>query len=261
MLTIQPKFTNYTASKAISFKADGDETSDREEFYKEKVDFYKKQAEEFKEMEKDRSNPESFSKIMKVFRVVSEALLEGWAVAWGASKGSKLLKSSVISASKTNFVKGVKDILRPIYKGIKSSGKKIAEAYSNTITKIKTSKFAEKIEKFVNGMRENPIGKYIVNGFEYIGKGFKFVGKIIKAGAKKLAEPFKGKTKSEVYDKATKFASNTLGFGAGGAGAYNAATDAEKRKAEQNSNIDNNDEELFEYKDEDEPNPNDEVEE
>ena len=246
MLTIQPKFTNYTAPKAISFKANGDETFDGEDLYKEKVDFYKKQTAEFEKMSNDSTNPDSLKKMMKGFRVVSEALLEGWAVAWGASKGSKILKSSVISGSKTNFVKGVKDVLRPIYRGLKSSGKKITEKYTKIITDIKTSKFAENFSNFVEGMRKNPVGKYIVKGFEYVGEGFKFVGKIIKAGAKKLAEPFKGKTKSEVYDKATKVASNTLGAGAGVAGAYNAATDADKRKAEAKGETPvDNDNELF----------------
>lgn len=262
MLTVQPKFTNYTAPKAISFKSNDEDYvggAKGEEYYKEKVDFYKKQAAEFERMSEDSTNPDSLKKMMKGFRVASEALLEGWAVAWGASKGSKILKASVISGSKTKFIKGVKNILRPIYKGMKSSGKKITETYTKTAERIKTSKFAEKFNNFVEGMRKNPVGKYIVKGFEYVVKAFKYVGKMIKAGAKKLIEPLKGKTKSEIYDKTTKVASNTLGVGAGVAGAYNAATGADKRqadatnKADKNNHLDLNDdidEDLYDEVDE-----------
>lgn len=228
MLTVQPKFANYVAPKAISFKAEEAEMSD--DSYREKVNFYKKQSAEFEKMSNDSSNPESLKKMMKGFRVASEALLEGWAVAWGASKGSKILKSSVISGSKSKFIKGVKDILRPIYRGIKSSGKKFVEKYHKTIESIKTSKFAKKFGNFVEKMRKNPVGKYIVKGFEYTGQALKYVGKMIKSLVKKAGEPFKGKTKSEIYDKTTKAAANTLGVGAGVAGAYNAATGADKRQ-------------------------------
>lgn len=234
MLTVQPKFTNYVAPKAVSFKADFD---DGEDLYKEKVNYYKKQSAAFKELCEDSSNPDSFKKIIKVFGIASEALLEGWAVAWGASKGSKILKSSIISGSKSKFVKGAGDILKPVYTGIETSAKKISEKTNKLIEKIKTTKFAEKCENFVEKMRNNTVGKYVVKGFEYVAKAFKYVSNILKSAAKKAVEPLKNKSKSEMYDKTAKVTSNTLGVGAGVAGAYNAATGADKRQADADSEV------------------------
>lgn len=236
MLTVQPKIANYVNSKPVSFKALDDEMSQNdlrgENYYKEKVDYYSQQVREFENLAQDLTSPPPVRKTMKAFRVVSEALLEGWAVAWGASKGAKILKPS------GKFAKNLKDILRPIYKGFKTSGQKIGEAFTGTVNKIKTSKFAEKLSGFVDKMRENSVGKYIVKGFEYIGKAFKYVGNLIVKGAKKLVEPFKGKTNGEIYDKASKVASTTLGVGAGAAGAYNAATD-KKEKVATSSTLEN----------------------
>ena len=44
-----------------------------------------------------------------------------------------------------------------------------------------------------------------------------------------IAKPFKGKTGEELYDKAAKVTSNTMGVGAGAAGAYDAATKDSKK--------------------------------
>lgn len=234
MLTIQPKITSYS-KPAVSFKAN--EGND-ENYFKEKVDYYKQKAKEYEAMASDSNTPKGFRKVMRGFGVISEALLEGWAVAWGASKGAKILKSGVIKGAESKFVKHSKEVLKPVAEGIKSSGKKVAELFTKVIDNIKTSKVAEKLTNFVGKMKEHKVGKYIVEGFEYIGKALKYVGKLIANGAKKIAEPFKNKPASEIYDKGAKAASVTLGVGAGAAGAYNAATNATERKnAEENANI------------------------
>ena len=231
MLTIQPNLTSYS-KPMVSFKSKNyDEGS--EGYFKEKVDYYTQQAKEFEELSQDSNSPSGFRKAMKVFRVISEALLEGWAVAWGASKGAKILKSSVIKGADSKFAKHSKEVLKPVLEGVKSSGKKVAELFTKGVEKFKASKFAEKFTNFVAKMRENKIGKYVVEGFEYIGKAIKYVGKLIASGAKKIVEPLKGKPAGEIYDKGAKVASNTLGVGAGVAGAYNAATNAQERKEEE----------------------------
>lgn len=78
-------------------------------------------------------------------------------------------------------------------------------------------------------MNNHSVGKYVVKAFEYIGKAFKFVGGLFKKGFEAIAKPFKGKTGEELYDKAAKVTSNTMGVGAGAAGAYDAATKDSKR--------------------------------
>ena len=226
MLTIQPKVTSYSRP-AVTFKAGLD---DRDDFYQKKIDYYKQQAAEFDELAKNSDSPSGFRKIMKGFVIISEALLEGCAVAWGASKGAKVLKSSVIKGAHSKFAKQAADVLKPIWTGLKTSGKKIAENFTRTVEKVKTSKFAEKLVKFVDKMKENKVGKYVVKAFDYIGQALKYVGSLVKKGANKVVDYFKGKPAGEIYDKGAKAASTTLGVGAGVAGAYSSATNAQDRK-------------------------------
>ena len=233
MLTVQPGLSNFSKS-SVTFRSkeiDINAIKDRERdaFYQQKVDYYKKQAQEFDDMSKNTDTPKGFRAVMKGFRVISEALLEGWAVAWGASKGSKVLKSSVLKGLQTNFGKHVKNALKSIGRGIKASGKKVSELYKNGIKAIKDSKFAEEVSNFVEKMRNNSFGKYVVKGFEYLGKAFKYIGSLIASGAKKVAEPFTNKTTSEIYDKVAKGTSVTLGVGAGAAGAYSATISEDKK--------------------------------
>lgn len=227
MLTIQPKITSYSRP-VVTFKAGYDESGD--DFYKSKIDYYKKQAAEFDELANNNDSPGGFRKVMKFFAVVAGALLEGWAVAWGASKGAKILKGGIKRGVHSNFAKQTKEVLKPIYNGIKASSKKAVEKGTEIIEKIKTSKLANKLTEFIGKMKENKVGKYVVKAFEYVGKAFKYVGSLIGKAAKKVAEPFKGKPAGEIYDKGAKAASVTLGVGAGAAGAYNAATNAQERK-------------------------------
>ena len=167
---------------------------------------------------------------MKGFAVVAEALLEGWAVAWGASKGAKVLRTPIKNFVNGKFVSHIKDIVKPFNKGIKDSAGKIAEKASEVVEKVKTSKLAEKLVNFVDKMKENKIGKYVVKGFEYIGKAINYVITKAKKVANKVTEYFKGKSAGQLYDKGAKAASVTMGVGAGAAGAYNAATNAQERK-------------------------------
>lgn len=236
MLTVQPKFSSYAVPKEISFKSgiDDDFSGPKsEDFYKEKVNYYKRKAAEFADMSNDTSNPDFLKKMMKGFGIISEALLEGWAVAWGTSKGAKILKSSIVSGYNSKFVKSAKKVLKPLNNGFKASKDKLNEVIKETAN----SKTARKFKIFVHKMSKNPVGKYIVAGFAYAEKALKYVWGLITDNYGKLTELLKGKSRGEIYDKATKVASSTLGVGAGVAGAYNAATGADKRNAK--NEIDN----------------------
>lgn len=256
MLTVQPGLSNFSKS-SLTFRAkevDIDAINDkkRDEYYQQKVDYYKNQAREFDEMSKNTDTPKGFRAVMKGFRVISEALLEGWAVAWGASKGSKVIKSSILKGFNTNFGKHVKAALKSIGRGIKLSGTKISESYKSGINLIKESNFSQEVSKVVEKMRNNSFGKYVVKGFEYIGKVFKYIGSLIASGAKKLAEPFANKTSGEIYDKVAKGTSVTLGVGAGAAGAYSATISEDKKnKVKEQSAVE--DEVYSEKSNEEEP--------
>ena len=235
MLTVQPKFTNYS-NNTIDFRAkeieiDAIKDKKRDDFFQEKVDYYKDQAKEFDKMSKDTNTPTTFRKAMKALRIVSEALLEGWAVAWGASKASKMLKSSAMKSFNSNFGKQVSKTFTSIGGGIKSSAKKFSNLIKNGIKSIDES-------EFVNSMRKNSVGKYVVKAFEYISEAFKFVGSMIAQGAKKVTKPFKEKPSGEIYDKITKGVSATCGVGAGVASAYSSTIPEDKKnRINNNTNI------------------------
>ncbi len=236
MLTIQPKVVNlYPKMNQTSFKggeAAALDIDNDEALFEKKTQYYKHQINEFDKSLNDKYTPSSFKKVIKIFKVVSEALLEGWAVAWGASKGSKIIKSTVVKEMNSKTAKGLEEVLTPFGKKLKKAGLGIGTAIKNGFQAIKTSKFVtsagEKLHNLAERMNKNSIGKYVVKGFEYIGKAFKFAADLVTAGYKRAAQLFEGKTASQIYDKATKATSTTLGVGAGAAGAYNAATGKEK---------------------------------
>ena len=96
-------------------------------------------------------------------------------------------------------------------------------------------------------MRNNKVGKYIVQGFELVGKAIKWIGGKIATGFSFLKGKVKDMNGSEVYDKAANITSKTLGAGAGVAGAYNAATRAEERaEAQKAAKVDYSDNVEFE---------------
>lgn len=228
MLTIQPNITNYSRTRVLSFKADSGANADdiaakEDAFYKDRVDTYKEQLKKLDESLSDDKTPDIVKKTAKPFRIVSEALLEGWAVAWGASKGSRVIKSSVVKTIEKEGVK-VAETLTPFGEKIQKYGSKVFKTIGKGIERLKNTSFAqktgEKFSKLFEKMRENSIGKYIVKTFEAVGK---FV-------TNKIITPLKGVKVSEMYDKTAKVASNTLGVGAGVAGAYNAASKPETGK-------------------------------
>ena len=97
MLTIQPKITQYSQQRnQISFKNTEAIGIPDDSFYRDKQNYYENQIREFDELIEDEHTPNAFKKVLKGFRVVSEGLLEGCAVAWGASKGAKVIKSAPI---------------------------------------------------------------------------------------------------------------------------------------------------------------------
>ena len=230
MLTIQPKITNYTNSRLAfgSGEASDAEANKNDEFYKQKIDFYKKQKQEYDNLLNENSTaPKGFKAVIRGFKIISEALLEGWALAWGVRKGSKVMKTSVLEGTNSSFTKKAKDILKPMWKGIKSSGSKLKESVVKSYETFKASKFAtnvvEKVNKTVEALNGNPVGKYVVKTFEYIGKAFKFAGAMLKKGYEWIKKPFVGKSADELYEKGTKAAATTLGVGAGGTAIYTEA--------------------------------------
>lgn len=239
MLTIQPKITNYTRP-LISFTSDkvGDLKKEEnpktaagqnaepeawsDEFFEQETANCKKQIQQYHDAAEDKDSPSLIRKCMKAGEIGGGAVLIGLSVAWGGLKGLRIIGSSVVKGAKSKFGKQVKSILRPVWHGIKDSGKKISEIFSNTVTKIKTSKFAEKFTNFVEKMRKDKFGKYIVKGFEYIGKAFKYVGSLIKKGFNKVADYFRSKPASKIYDDFAKGTAGVCGVGAGAADGYNA---------------------------------------
>ena len=238
MLTIQPKVAQYP-QRNISFR--NSDVYD-EDFYKEKTKYYENQTKEFDELIGDQKTPNSFKKVLKGFKVVSEGLLEGWAVAWGASKGAKVIKSAFVKGASSKAAKNAQEIVGPAIEGAKKTGGKLLGVIGEWFEKIKASKFiqniSEQFSKLTEKLNNNKYGKYVVQGFEYVGKFFKWIGSAISKGYNKVATALKSAKGEEVYDKATNVVSKTLGVGAGAAGAYNAATNADKR-AEATDKIDN----------------------
>lgn len=230
MLTIQPNITHSSKLRAVPFKGDNSanvySAEQEDALFKDKVEFYEKQIEELDSSLKDQKTPEPLKKIIKGFKIVSEGLLEGWAVAWGASKGSRVVKSSVVKSIKKEGSKVAQEVLTPFGEKIKTFSSKFFGVIAKGAEHIKNTSFATKISegfsKVVNNMRENKVGKYIVEGFEYIGN---FI-------SNKLIKPLKGVKASEMYDKTAKVTSTTLGVGAGAAGVYNATGRPEQVKKE-----------------------------
>lgn len=244
MLTIQPKITQYSNTPKIAFKSSNADavinrlTDEENKFYEGKTKHYEKQVQDFDNLINDTHTPNTLKKALKVFKIISEGLLEGWAVAWGASKGAKIMKSSAIAGANSKVAKGTQKILTPLFERIKNGGSKLFEKISKGVDNIKASKaytkIGEKISAITEKMNNNKVGRIILKGFEYIGKAFKYAGNLIFKGFKKVFQPFKGMKAEEVYDKAAKVTSNTMGVGAGAAGAYNAAT-KDSRKPIQDS--------------------------
>lgn len=233
MLSIQPKFTQYATAKQTAFGMRNPQETPEDRYFENKTNYYKEQTQAFDEALLNEHTPDVMKKVIKGFKVVSEGLLEGWAVAWGASKGLKIIKGTTIKGLNSKFAKHAEDILKPVGEGLKNAGRTIKTKFGNLIDKFKASNFATKTaEKFTSAtaaMRNNAVGKYVVMTFEGIGKGFNYIGGLIKKGANKVITPLKEMSAGEIYDKAAKATSTTFGVGAGAAGAYNATMKPEDK--------------------------------
>ncbi|MCM1338746.1 MAG: hypothetical protein NC191_03645 [Muribaculaceae bacterium] len=219
MLTIQPNVTAATrqyAQKNLHFKGVDDDIT--EEYVKGKQKFYEKQINDSEKIINNKKAPDTLKKIMKGIKVVSEGIIEGWAVLWGAKKGANFAKSGAISSVNSKFAKSVG-------KGFKAFGGFIAKGFE----KLSQSGLAEKAGNLVEKLNNTKFGKYIVS----TGKA---VVKAVKAAASFVKNKFsgiKGENIEKTYDKVANGTATTLGVGSGVAGTYSAAKAEEKKTAEE----------------------------
>ncbi len=239
MLTIQPKFTSYSQNN-LTFKSSGLATLNDSE-YENKVKYYENQSREFDNLIEDKHTPDAFKKLLTGSKIVSEALLEGWAVAWGASKGAKVMKNSFMKGANTKFAKRIGELAQPAIKWIKNGASSVWKATVKIANDIKASDFATNMSKRVSTLRDtlsnNKFGKYIVSAFDQIGKGLKWAKTKLATSFDNIVTSAKNLKGDEVYDKVANITSKTLGVGAGAAGAYNAATKASDRAAAAKNNL------------------------
>jgi hypothetical protein len=232
MLTIQPNFTHAANTKPLAFRAA--ETLDADEStLKEKANFYQTKMKEFDETLNDTKAPKTLKTMAKVFKVVSEALFEGWLVAWGATKGSNVVKSAVISGINSKAAARAKNLVTPLGEYFNKAVSFVGENFTKLRNSEKVVKFISDINSKIEILDKSRIGHYVVEGAKTLKKGVSAVAGFVGGLVKKVKNPIKDMNAEQVYDKATKVTSTTLGVGAGIAGAYNSATNAEARKAAQ----------------------------
>lgn len=248
MLTIQPKFTTqaYNAGK-IPFKGEGFSVETTEDkLYDEKTKYYEKQKNEFEKLKKDVNASGTFKTILSGFSTISSALFEGWMVAWGASKGAKFLKGSVINGVNSKVAKGASEAAAPVLKGVGKFFSKIGTKVSELVGKVKTSplatKISEKLTKVAEKMDNTKLGKPVMTALRAVGKAIKAVMKFIAKPFEKLAAKLKGADISSTYDKVAKTTSTTLGVGAGTAEVYNKVMHPENAKISEDAKEDANEE-------------------
>lgn len=208
MLTIQPNFTRNTAFR-------GEKNLVDQETYEAKKKYYQDKQREFNEILDDENIPEGMKKGAKVCKVASEGILEGWAVAWGASKGASMLKSPKVMKFFTKAGKLITPAFEAIGKGFKALGKFASEK----IDVLAKSKFVEKMDA-------NKIGHVVVEGTKKLANGIKYLYNTTKD----LFLKYTGKWSGDTYDKVAGATSKTLGVGAGIGGAYTAARGGDKPK-------------------------------
>lgn len=242
MLTIQPNFTTKPVSKvafghsgATAFSVETPE----DEYYNDKTNFYKKQSKEFDNIIEDDRTPEFLRKMGKAFKIGSEVLFQGWLVAWGASKGAKFLKSSVISGVSSDSAKAAMKTAGKVTDGIQKAAGFLFEKAGKVVERVKTTpaymNFAQKFENLVKRLDENKYGQYAMAAFRAIGSGIKKVAGYIKKPFVAAGEKLKNADFSTAYDKTAKAASTTLGVGAGATCAYDEIVHPENQAAEEAS--------------------------
>ena len=135
MLTIQPNITHYSKTRALAFKGEDSSPNKEDAFYQGKLDAYETQIKDLNESLNNDKTPGVLKKIIKPCKIASEALLEGWAVAWGASKGSRVVKSSVVKTVEKEGVK-VAEVLTPFGEKIQKYGSKVFGAIGKGLEKL-----------------------------------------------------------------------------------------------------------------------------
>ncbi len=256
MLSIQPVSVTSPKVRNVQFgnrNAFTVETPE-DEAYSEKTKFYEKQKQEFENIVNDERTPEILKKMGKAFKVVSEALFNGWLVAWGASKGAKFVKSSVASGMNGKMATEAKSLIKPLISGFSKAAGAIAGGVATVAKHVKASNaytnFAEKATKFAEKMDNHKYGQYLMSGLRLIGKGAKAVFNFIAKPFEKLAEKIKGADFNTAYDRAAKATSTTLGVGAGAASAYDEAVHPETQKMHDEVDDDNVNKDKKEFDDE-----------
>lgn len=236
MLSIQPVSVTSPRVRNVQFgnrNAFTIETPE-DEAYSEKTKFYEKQKQEFENIVNDERTPEILKKMGKAFKVVSEALFNGWLVAWGASKGAKFVKSSVASGMNSKMAAEAKSLIKPLIRGFSNVAGAVAGGAARVAEHVKASSaytnLTEKVTKFTEKMDNHKYGQYLMSGLRLIGEGAKAVFNFIAKPFEKFAEKIKGADFNTAYDKAAKVTSTTLGVGAGAASAYDEAVHPETQK-------------------------------
>lgn len=193
MLAIQPTGISQTASKYQNFKGESYALDD--ETYSNKRRYYESQRDECDELIEDKYLPRSVKNAVKVGKVVAEGSLEGWAVAWAATKGAKFSKTMVVKILNNKMIKNLASKVGDLGS--------LAKVKSAPLLKDLGAKYTKLLDK----LGQDKYGKYLANGIK---------------GAEKITNKIGTTLKGFTYDKATKITATTLGVGSGLAGAYNA---------------------------------------
>lgn len=242
MLSIQPNFTNQAIRRSPVFKGEYDTAPTPEEkYYESKTNYYEGQMNDFENLLNDDRTIKPLKKIAGVFKVISEVLFNGWAVAWGASKGARFVKSSVVSGVNSDFAKSAKNVIKPLGKLIVSAGEKAAGLAKSAVEFVKGTKGYAKLNEglsaLVTKMDGNKYGKIVLNVLGKIRDGIVAATNIVLKPLKNFAANVKNTPFDTAYDKVAKATSTTLGVGAGAASGYNEIVHPENAKIEDENKI------------------------
>ena len=249
MLTIQPKIQVANHQK-LSFKGVDNLENDRA-FYEEKQDYFEQQARDFEELENDRHTPKALKPVMKGLKILSEAVVEGFAVLWATKKGASFIKSGATKLASSKFTTGSKKVLKPLKTGFKDFANSLFKTISEKMEKLSNNETVKnittKFDKLYKRFSESAIGKPIV----------KVAKSIISFGQKtfeKVSKLFGGKgekvSAEKVYDKTVNAVANVAGVGSGVAGAYAAAVSGSKDDADADIEANVDDDNIVEDEDE-----------
>ncbi len=214
MLSIQPNFTIQKKSFKPVFRGEKEHESFwTEDRYNEEKDFYEKQIDGFNDILNEEYMPNSLKKAAKVLRIISEGILEGWAVAWGAKKGLNFMKNTTTRTLNSKNYARAKEILSPAKEGLVKVGNNLKEFGAEKLKALSEKEFVQKMTNPIKNFFENKeFGKYIAKQYNSLKEGL---------------GTFKGKIKEQInkitFEKATNITAATLGVGSGTMGAINSA--------------------------------------